>query len=207
MTAPATADRLMRHLPAIYREDAFLGRYLWAFEQILLGLEETIDNLARFFDPKETPEEFLPWLASWTAFTLRADLDASRQRDFIVQIIPLYRRRGTKRNLQDLLAIFTRGVPTVTETAVELQVGVHSTIGRDTFVGGGSAHFFRVTIRMPKLEAKVVLRQREIAHALIELEKPAHTHYALDVVFPTMRIARSSTVGVDTLLGTGTDTD
>ena len=42
----------------------------------------------------------------------------------------------------------------------------------------------------------------EIARALIDLEKPAHTFYELIPVFPSMQIGRHSTVGVDTLLGT-----
>jgi hypothetical protein len=41
----------------------------------------------------------------------------------------------------------------------------------------------------------------KIAHALIELEKPAHTVYTLKVSYPSMQIAISSHVGVDTILG------
>jgi hypothetical protein len=41
-----------------------------------------------------------------------------------------------------------------------------------------------------------------IARALIDLEKPAHTFYELVPIFPSMRIGWHSTVGVDTLLGT-----
>ena len=206
--AAQPSNQLLPYLPAIYQEDTFIGQWLAAFEEVLLGrggLEETIAGLAAFFDQKQTPEEFLPWLASWTAFSMRADLDLTTQRDFIAKIIPLYRGRGTKKNLQDLLAIFTVGVPAVIEPeAEELQIGVNSTIGKDTFLGGGPPHFFRVTISLPRATPEAQARQMEIAHALIELEKPAHTHYELDVSFPSMQIGVYSTVGVDTLLGTAT---
>ena len=33
----ASAPRLLALLPAVYREEAFLGRYLAAFEEVLLG--------------------------------------------------------------------------------------------------------------------------------------------------------------------------
>jgi phage tail-like protein len=204
MSAPS-AQRLTALLPAIYREQPFLGRYLAAFEQVLLGLEKTIDGFATLFDPQETRSEFLPWLASWTALTLRADLDLAVQRNFTSNIIRLYRRRGTKANLEELLELFTRGVATVGETAAEFQIGVHSTIAVNTNLGGGPPHFFRVTIRLAKGEPAQQLRQVAIARELIELEKPAHTDYTLDVVFPTMQIGKSSTLGVDTILGTGTD--
>lgn len=183
-----TAQRLPLYLPAIHRDDPFLGRYLWAFEQVLLELEQSIGNLASLFDPAETREDFLPWLSSWVAFTLRADLDPTQQRAFIARIVPLYRRRGTKQNLQDLLSIFTRGVPTIAESD-------------DT----GPAHHFTITMRLPRAAPEVQLRQSAIAHALIDLEKPAHTYYDLDLLFPTMQIGVTSTIGIDTLLGTGSD--
>ena len=62
--AGQTAQRLTALLPAIYRDDPFLARYLWAFEQLFIALEQEIDGLASLFDPLETREDFLPWLAS-----------------------------------------------------------------------------------------------------------------------------------------------
>lgn len=186
--ASQSAQRLMAMLPAIYRDDPFLGRYLWAFEQLFVSLEQQIDDLATLFDPAETREDFLPWLASWVALTLRADLPPSQQRAFLARIVPLYQRRGTKQNLQDLLSIFTRGVPTITESD-----------------DAGPAHHFTITMRLPQAAAQDQLRQSAIAHALIDLEKPAHTYYDLDLQFPTMQIGVTSTIGVDTLLGTGPD--
>jgi len=180
-----TAQRLPSYLPAIYRDDPFLARYLWAFEQVLVGLEERIANLATRFDPAEAPDDFLPWLSSWVAFTLRADLTPPQQRAFIARIVSLYRQRGTRKNLQDLLAIFTRGVPTIVESD-------------DT----GPAHRFRITLRLDQAPARDQLRQIAIANALIDLEKPAHTDYDLDLQFPTMQIGVTSTIGTDTLLGT-----
>lgn len=207
-------SRLLRYLPAIYHEDPFVGQFLLAFEKVLLGrdddvdfppkgLEEIIDGLAALFDPRETPQEFLTWLAGWTALSLRADLDVTKQRDFIANIIQLYRWRGTKQNLQDLLSIFTVGIPKISEvSAAEFQIGEHSTIGEDTYLGGGPPHFFRVTIALPRATTGVQERQMEIARALIELEKPAHTYYEPNFEFPSMKIGKYSTVGVDTLLGT-----
>jgi len=183
-TSTNSAHRLLSLLPAIYREDEFLGRYLWPFEQVLLGFESTIDGIAQLFDPLTTREEFLPWLSTWMAFTLRADLDATQQRAFLSQVIPLYRRRGTRENLEKLLAVFTKGVSTVTESDTD-------------------ANQFHVTVRLPIATPKEQLRQSAIARALIELEKPAHTSYDIEFQFPTMQIGKTSTIGVDTLLGTG----
>lgn len=182
--APQSAQRLPAYLPAIYREDPFLARYLWAFEQALVDIEQRIDGLARFFDADSTDPEFLPWLSSWVAFTLRPDFGLTQQRRFLARIAPLYRRRGTLQNLQELLTIFTRGgVPTITEDPAK-------------------PHYFKVSMRLPKDAPDMQQRQSAIAHALIDLAKPAHTYYDLTLLFPTMQIGVTSTIGVDTLLGT-----
>jgi phage tail-like protein len=209
---------LVDYLPAIYAEDAFVQKLMAAFEGVLLGkaddssfpargLEQTIDRLDRLFDPRETPEEFVDWLAGWTALSLQADLSRIQQREFIAQVIPLYQRRGTKENLQKLLAIFTQSRPEVLETSGdELQVGVTSTIGQSTVLGGATPHFFEVVINLPRLGEVALSRQIEIARALIDLEKPVHTNYILTTRSPTMQIGVHSTIGTDTILGTTTDT-
>ncbi len=217
------SGKLLDFLPAIYHEHPFLNEYLAAFEKILLGrndgvnipgakgpsetrsLEETIDAIPTLFDPHVTPKEFLPWLASWVSLSLRADLDEGAQRGFIANIIQLYRRRGTKENLIELLKIFTQTTPEIDEDAVP----------SDDFIkrfpqfkkNTTPLHFFKVSVLLTDPKVEVVLRKREIAHALIELEKPAHTFYELETKFQSMRIGDYSdkgkyraNLGVDTLI-------
>jgi phage tail-like protein len=184
------ASTLLQYLPAIYHEEPFLGRFLLAFELLLLGhddfvqpkgakgLELTVAGIATYFDPYRTPADFLHWLASWTAFTLRFDLDESQQRKFIAKIIPLYRRRGTKRNLEELLQIFT-GLETITITDVLLE-------------GGLLPHCFWVEVQQkPGLSEAQRRRIMQIAGAIIELEKPAHTSFELFEAHPALRINSS----------------
>jgi hypothetical protein len=135
------------------------------------------------------------------ALTLRADLDELRQREFIARAVALYRLRGTKQGLEEFVRIYTRLGATVDELNTPFQIGVHSTIGVDTLLDGGAPHFFRVLIRLPTPEPEQLRRQRQVTTAIIDLEKPAHTYYELDVETPTLQIGVHSTVGVDTLLG------
>lgn len=223
-----TPSRLLDYLPDIYRDDEhpFLSQYLAAFEKILIGrdddvtipaagegvsstsLEETIASIARLFDPFVTPEDFLPWLASWAALSLRADLDAGQQREFIADIIQLYRRRGTKDNLAGLLKIFTKTTPQIYEDVPPSQDFQQ----RHTYSGPASSppHFFKVLIFLGVApDPKTVDRQREIAQSLIEMEKPAYTFYELEIQFPSMQIGTyddvnkfHATLGVDTLINT-----
>ena len=204
-------SRLLDYLPGIYREDPALGQFLLAFEKVLLsnqdtnirGLEETIAGLADLFTPNpedanagKTPEEFLPWLAGWVAFSLRADVDVDKQREFIANMSELYRWRGTKKNLVTLFKIFTGREPTVSDPADE-----------------ANPHYFTVLFTLTDLikdkkqgEVDILL---ETAHALIRLEKPAHTRYLLVPIFPSFRIGSqldktdfNTQVGKNTRLGT-----
>ncbi|MDX2240711.1 MAG: phage tail protein [Leptolyngbyaceae cyanobacterium bins.302] len=224
-TTIRSPSRLLDYLPVIYQDDPFVGQFLLAFEKLLLGfkddisiptlenvhfsdagLEDTIANVASYFDPLQTPDDFLPWLASWTALTLRADIERTVQRQFIANMVSFYRLRGTKKNLQKLLSLFVQGTPTIEETSDQsLQIGKHSTIGKDTYLGGGAAHYFTVTIVLPdslQNNPAELARQREIASALIELEKPAHTECRLITIsYGTIQVGVISTVGVNTVLG------
>lgn len=226
-----TLSRYLDYLPAIFHEPdvpeqpPFIGRFLLAFEQILggrgqaeqPGIEEILDGIPgalagvqRFFEPgpgstiaasQRAPAEFLDWLSGWVALALRADIDEAQQRQLIAQAVSLYRMRGTKRGLAALLSIYALPNPTIEEFNTPFQIGVHSTIGQDTQLDAGPAHFFRVTIRLPDPDLQAFARQREIATAIIDMEKPAHTYYELRVETPALQIGDQSTVGVDTLLG------
>lgn len=215
--ATRSPSKLLNYLPELHHTDPFLGQFLLAFEKVLLGLnddiefkfeglETTIAKIPTLLDPQETPEEFLSWLAGWTALSLRADLKPEVQRNFIASIVQRYRFRGTKENLIQLLKIFTRGEPTINEPIVSaFQIGVSSMVGRDAYVGGGPAHFFQLTIALSRDSPEEQARQEAIARSIIELEKPAHTYYQLNIEFPSMQIGKHSTVGIDTLLGTASE--
>jgi len=207
-------DELLKHLPAVFRDDDFLALYLAAFEKVLFGrddliefeyegLEETIARIAEFFDPAKTPADFLEWLAGWVALTLRADMPVVKQRDFIANIAQLYKKRGTRANLQHLLEIFLDGTPSVEEPDLhEMQIDEQLQIGVNTYLGGGPPHFFQVKISLARPSPEFLERQLQIARDLINLEKPAHTYYKLISTFPTIQIECSSTIGIDTIIGT-----
>jgi phage tail-like protein len=170
------------------------------------GLEELLDGvpgsptpamagIERLFEPgpaepkpalppsRRAPDEFLPWLSEWVALSLRADIGTERQRVLIANAIRLYRLRGTKAGLTELVGIYTTLGATIDESF------------------DAAPNHFRVTIRLPTTDpAKRVAAQRMV-RAIIDAEKPAHTYYTLDVQTPILQIGKTSHIGVDTLLG------
>jgi len=133
----------------------------------------------------------LPWLAGWLALTLHPDLDVAKQRVLTANVGRLYRWRGTKKNLEDLLVLVLGGTVRVTELhRPELQIEVHSTIDVDTWVEGSAPHLFHVRLAAPEPDLddpgalqRYKERQEELARSVIEFEKPAHTDYSLEVVW------------------------
>jgi phage tail-like protein len=160
-----------------------------ADRQPLLGVEQLIDKLATYFiagrsdrpDEPQTPEEFLPWLAGWLAFAMRADLPTTARRDFIHNLSTLYRWRGTQENLKRVLTYFT-GLPSTDSTVTVLK---------------DEPLCFEVMVDLSALMARHladVPRLIEIARALIQREKPAHTRYVLASLFPSFQIGITAVV-------------
>ena len=115
----------LRYLPPVYREDplsaAFLERFLSMFETGFDSLEQEINQLFRYFDPKLTPKEFLPWLASWINLSLDDEVPEQRVRQFIRRAASLYRRKGTAGALVEFLEIYTGKSVRLTEYLRDLK--------------------------------------------------------------------------------------
>lgn len=115
----------LRYLPPVYREEAvsaaFLERFLSMFETIFEGLDHQIDQLFRYFDPRLTPKEFLPWLASWVNLALDEDVPEERVRRFIERSPRLFNRKGTAEALVEFLEIYTGHPVFLTEHSRGLQ--------------------------------------------------------------------------------------
>jgi phage tail-like protein len=247
-------SRLLQYLPAIFQEAPGdpahppaplpLGRFLMAFESILLGLpksrsvewtdlqqqpgleeivggaseqgtsERLLEGIQRYFDPgpdsplapgkvadyNRAPADFLAWLAGWVALTLRNDWTDDHKRNFIAKAAQLYRLRGTKAGVIQFVQTYTGGPPVeISEEGAEFQLGVHSRIGEDTIIGGGAPFFFRV--KLTNSDPRGFQKQKDMVTALIEMQKPAHTSFTLDVETLQFQIGVNSRIGVDTLLG------
>jgi phage tail P2-like protein len=183
----------LNYLPAYLQSDPFLAQFLLAFEQILSGkdsgiepqpeiikhdasnprgMEEVIQWISTYFAPQKTPKEFLPWLASWVALSLRDDWNETQKRNFISKIVPFYRLRGTKAGLQAMLKIYLD----------------HPTEEVNIYEFPELPHYFQVELSLATQNLVEYRRKQKVARAIIDQEKPAHTFYALRIKMPTMRI-------------------
>jgi phage tail-like protein len=111
---------LLENLPAIYRRSDAVGRNLvrelcFVFEHMFDSVDRNLTDGWRFYDPHVAPQDFLDWLARWTAFTLDLDWPEAQKRALIKRAVDLYRIRGTKRGLALFLTLFTGHEPDIEE--------------------------------------------------------------------------------------------
>jgi phage tail-like protein len=162
------------------------------FESFWGPIEKQIDNEALYFDPRMTPPDFLPWLASWLNLVLDGRLPEERQRRLIQSAVSLYRRRGSKQGLIDYLQIYTGGQADIVEhRAKDFRLGPEARLGPGIALGkGNQPHAFTVALRLPPDtspagdedgRARQEAERRRTIEAIIEAEKPAHTVYTLRI--------------------------
>jgi phage tail-like protein len=133
-----------------------------------------------------TPEHFLPWLASWLAFTPRDLFEPRRLRRVVAGIVPLYGRRGTRAYLEALLALCFEeiaGVRIDERGRAGLRVGA-SRLGIDSLLAEEQPFRFDVDVELrPVRDAAPTgappARLEEQVRAVIDFAKPAHTVYEL----------------------------
>jgi phage tail-like protein len=182
----------LEHLPAIYRRSDAVGRNLvrdlcFLFEHMFDSIELHLVDGWRYYDPHYAPPEFLQWLARWTAFTIDLDWPEEQRRALVKRAVDLYRIRGTKRGLALFLKLFTGHEPDIKENtwpfrgfrieAEGAEDGARVALDTVILPPVDLAHCFIVTmpIRFEAVTPETVIR----IHQVIQLEKPAHTHYYL----------------------------
>lgn len=195
------------------RGTGFLDGYLKVFEALLSGradapaakdvrpLEGTIAAFPERLDPALVPLDpgsaaasprsaFLDYLARWVALSFDQNWDLDKRREWLRRIVPLYKRRGTRAGLDEYLRMFVGNQAKVEELPGGFIVGnkANATVGITSFIAGAPAHFFRVRVNYGFFPAPFQLEAwknlRKGTRTIVDMEKPAHTHYNLHASTP-----------------------
>ncbi len=151
----------LHYLPDIFQENDFLKRFLHIFEDIWEPLEQRQDHIAMYFDPLTCPASFLPWLASWLGLPFNVHWPEARRRRLLAQAMELYSWRGTSYGLKRMIEVCTGLTPVITESLSQ------------PFV-------FHIRITLPSGSSGELL-DKDLIEELIQMHKPAHAGYILEV--------------------------
>jgi phage tail-like protein len=187
--------RYLQHMPRVYQEqDELMGRFLMLFESFWAPIEGQIDTMPYFFDPAFAPKELLPWLATWVDLALDDRWPEDKRRKLLRAAVALFRKRGTRRGLQEYLEIYTGARVQISEHgANNFTLGPNSRLGPGVALGTiNMPHTFTVTVFLDTTalrngadlahdmdRARFETDRRKMIEAIIEVEKPAHTSYQL----------------------------
>jgi phage tail-like protein len=190
-------ERLLAQMPGVYHASADLRQLLGAFETILCephqrALETQIARIAMLFDitDQELPrwlaerrDALLPWLSQWVALSGSGALSLERRRRLLGQIVPLYAWRGTRHYVAELLRFYLPGAADIDIEDRQFRGLVlgQARVGVDAWLTEDRPFWFKVTVRMPDTGGGRT-DWRERIRQVVDLAKPAHTTYDLELV-------------------------
>ena len=102
--------RLDTQLPRMWTRDetdaSFLHRFLAPAEGMMRDLDNKAAERSALLDPQTVPTEALDWLASFLGLVLDRRWPVSARRDLVAQAYDLFRRRGTRAALEEILGLY-----------------------------------------------------------------------------------------------------
>ena len=132
-----------------------------------------LDAIEAYVDPLISPEDFLPWLASWVGIVLDENWPVEQQRAFIRNAVELFRMRGTVRGIKAEIELLTGGGVELSETGDV----AYSSVPNGPLPG---EDYPRLSIRVT-LPAGSPVTDRSI-DLVIKAAKPAHVVSAVEIV-------------------------
>ncbi len=178
-----------------------LRRFLFLFQHLMTTVVDEIEALPDLTNPLTCDARFLTWIASWVGFTLDNSLPVYQQRELVRRAIRLYRTRGTRRGLEEMIRVLT-SAPVQVQPRVRPQPFV---LGGSTVAGGATVaerygeaeppgnYLYPQTARDTAF-FEVVLEKRERFHRrfsqrapavlrriaqIVTAEKPAHVTFTI----------------------------
>jgi phage tail-like protein len=205
-------DSYLRYLPETFRENEasreFLERFLSLFETFMSCSEEQVYDFTQYLDPQAVPGGFIPWLSSWLAIAYDENWPPDKKRLLIQKAPGLYRKRGTRRVLSEIIELFSGRTPIIIEPfqfrcikSPEMREVVEK-------LYGSSPYRFTVLVEPAwedpdspvKKAKKVTTAERSTMKRIIDIEKPAHTQGCLQVLEPWFYLDMHTYLGMNTVL-------
>lgn len=212
-------------LPALYRRDPdgerFAERFLALFERVFTGIEDRWVQWGDELAPEAAPRDVLDWLAALIDLAFDPSWPLAKRRALVGEAMELYALRGTPRGIARYVEIYTGIRPLVVEGYLERPrrppllgrpaailgcglplVECHAAGTPDGALYGAYAHRFRVYAYLDdRCDEPVVLA---VLNRILEVQKPAHTHHEICVIYPGAEVGISTSVGIGLVLGAAT---
>jgi len=160
-------------LPGVYLDDTLAQRFTEGLDTVLAPVFLTLDCLDAYLDPWLTPQDFLPWLASWLGIELDETWPEARRRAMVATASGLHRDHGTHRGLVAYLRVLTGGEVELTESG-----GTRWSAEPGASLPGMPTPQLQVTVRVSDPDAINLARLEQA----VRDARPAHLPYRVQVL-------------------------
>lgn len=168
-----SAHPLGEFLPGVFVEDAMADGFTAGLDPMLAPVYLTVDCLDAYLDPRLTPTDFLPWLASWVGIELDETLPPERQRAVVAAAGSLYHVHGTVAGLRRLVELVTGGTVEVRESG-----GMRWSAVPGADPPGDPVAGLDVVVRVPDPGPQVQERVERVVREV----RPAHLPFRVQVL-------------------------
>jgi phage tail-like protein len=160
-------------LPEVFRRyDENIIAFTDALDEVLAPVWLAIDCYDAYIDPHLAPADFLEMLSEWVGFPLDRNWSEEQMRRLVASAVELYRWRGTKRGLIELVRAYTGVEPEVIDSG-----GTVSSDRPGTAPQGSADASVRVVVDLPAGTASDLARLTR----LIASSVPAHVNVTVEV--------------------------
>ncbi|NPV90554.1 MAG: hypothetical protein HPY50_07275 [Firmicutes bacterium] len=193
---------LLSCLPAVYSVEPksrdFLERFLSLYDSFLMGMEEQIEGIARYFDPEVVSHDYLRWLASWIAIAVDDNLGEEGLRRLVREAPKIYPHRGTRQGIETMVEIYTGEKPLIVE---HFQVSeqrqnpeMKQLIDR---LYSDNPYCFSVMVKRDRVPNE---HRYLVVQKMLDQEKPAFTEAKLVVLQPWIYMDMHTYLGINSYL-------
>lgn len=191
-------EPIRRHLPDLYDGSPFLDDLLAVFETVFDDVERERDRLTEYLDPAAAPREALDWLESWFAVEHDEAWPESARRELLARAPELYRKRGTRAGVRELVELHLRH-------AGDSTVGTVWFLARDDLdcIDDGAVRA-AVAAALPDAADVVCYHEAtaaaDVIEAVVTSETPAHVPTAVAPLEPSCSLDGATFLGCNSRL-------
>ena len=197
------AVSLIDELPRIYRTNdrktGFLERYLAIFQTFYEELDSKIENIAEYFDPACAEADFLEWISGWLDISDASLWPVDKLRQFLSRAVRLYRKRGTRDSLCEIIELYTGERPFVVENSELLKLR-GTDIYRDTLLPMYGNNPYRITVLIKSSLVKSANELNAIKKIAAEMI-PVSMELNVILLEPYIFLNKFSYAGINSVLG------
>jgi phage tail-like protein len=159
-----------------------LARFIACLQELTDLLLADVDRFADIFDLERAPAQFLELILRDLGNPFPFDLDTLAKRRLAAVLVEMYRQKGTAPGIRNAIRFFLGvDITAITGLAESALVLGESELGVDWELGP-SDRFARYAFSVVVARVLAVKERRQL-RAIVELSKPAHTHF-VDLVEP-----------------------